>query len=231
MTATPTTTAATGSGPAQVSPVLAVPRVAPQRRWRPGLLWLGVALVVVGGLIGWRVLASIGMTSQYLAVAQPMQIGETLTADKLTTVRITADPALKPVPAADIKSVLGQYAAVPLMPGTLLTTAQVTGERAPKPGDQLVGIGLTRDRLPAERITPGRKVLLVITDKDNANVGGDQKPITTAPLTITATAVDVKPGTKDDQVLVNVAVAERDGPLVASRAAENRIVVTLTAGN
>ena len=230
MTATPTTSPATGKGPAQLSPVLAVPRVAPQRRWRPGLLWLGVALIAVGGLIGWRVLTSIGTTSQYLAVSQTVQIGETLTADKLTAVRITADPALKPIPAAAIKSVLGQYAAVPLLPGTLLTTAQVTGERAPKPGDQLVGIGLTRDRLPAERITPGRKVLLVITAKDNASSGND-KPTTSAPLTITATAVDVRPGTKDDQVLLNVAVAERDGPLVASRAAENRIVVTLTAGD
>ncbi len=229
MTASPTTSPATGKGPAQLSPVLAVPRVAPQRRWRPGLLWLGVALIAVGGLIGWRVLTSIGTTSQYLAVSQTVQIGETLTADKLTTVRITADPALKPVPAADLKSVLGQYAAVPLLPGTLLTTAQVTGERAPKPGDQLVGIGLTRDRLPAERITPGRKVLLVITAKDNASSG--DKPTTSAPLTITATAVDVRPGTKDDQVLLNVAVAERDGPLVAQRAAENRIVVTLTAGD
>ena len=229
MTATPTTSPATGKGPAQLSPVLAVPRVAPQRRWRPGLLWLGVALVAVGGLIGWRVLTSIGTTSQYLAVSQTVQIGETLTADKLTTVRITADPALKPIPAGDINSVLGRYAAVPLIPGTLLTTAQVTAERAPKPGDQLVGIGLTRDRLPAERITPGRKVLLVITDKDNA--GADQKPTTSGPLTITATAVDIKAGTKDDQVLLNVAVPERDGPLVASRAAENRIVVTLTAGD
>lgn len=211
---------------------MTVPRVAPQRRWRPALLWLGVALIAAGGLIGWRVITSIGSTAQYLAVHQSVQIGEPLSADDLMTVRITADPALKPVPASERDSLIGKYAAVPLVPGTLLTADHVTTERAPKPGEQLVGIGLEEDRLPAERITPGREVLLVVTDKDNINIGGDdKKPTTAAPLSIKATAVDVKAGTKDGEVLLNVAVAERDGPLVASRAAEGRIVVLLTAGS
>lgn len=225
MTTIPTTSPkAAGAG--SITPALVVPRVAPQRRWRPALLWLAVALVAVGGLIGWRILTAIGTTKQYLAIARPVQIGAPLTAEDLTTVRITADPALKPVPVSARDSIVGKFASVPLVPGTLLTAGHVTTEQAPKPGEQLVGIGLDEERLPTERITPGRKVLLVVTDKDSVT----EKPTTSAPLSIQATAVDVKAGTKDGQVLLNVAVAERDGPLVASRAAEGRLVVLLTAG-
>ena len=45
-----------------------------------------------------------------------------------------------------------------------------------------------------------------------------------------ATVIDVSAGAKEGTTLLNVAVAERDGPLVASRAAAGRIVVALTRG-
>jgi hypothetical protein len=222
-----TTSTRTDTPTGPIAPALAVPRVAPARRWRPSLLWLGVALVAVGALIGWRVLTSIGTTAPYLAVDRPVQLGAPITADDLTTVRITTDPALHPIPAGDRNAIIGKYAAVPLVPGTLLTFAHVTTERAPGPGQQLVGIGLDEERLPTQRITAGRQVLLVVTD---TNADTNPAPTLSAPQSIPAIVVDVHPGSKDGEMLLNVAVSDRDGPTVASRAAEGRLVVVLTAG-
>ncbi|GLW34476.1 SAF domain-containing protein [Actinoplanes regularis] len=219
------TTSSTSTPASPITAAVAVPRLAPQRRWRPALLWLAVALIAVGGLVVWRVVTSIGTTEQYLAIARPVQIGSAVTADDLTTVRITADPALKPIPVAERDKLIGKFAAVPLVPGTLLTNDQLTTERAPGPGEQLVRIGLDQERLPTERIAPGRKLILVVTAAQNA----PDQPTTTAPLRVAATAVDVQAGAKDGQVLLNVAVAERDGPMVGTRAAEGRLVVLLPA--
>ena len=59
MTTSPTKTARAAS---PVAAPYAVPRVAPQRRWRPALVWLAVALVAAGGLIAAAVLRKVGTT-------------------------------------------------------------------------------------------------------------------------------------------------------------------------
>lgn len=211
-----------------VAASIAVPRVAPQRRWRPALVWLAVALIAAGGLIAWRVLLTVGATGEYLAVVRPIGVGDVLTEADLTTVRITVDPALKPIRANTSDLVVGRYAAVALVPGTLLTAEQFTDQAYPGPGQQLVGISLSQDRLPHERLAPGSAVLLVITTDGNVT---QQEPAAGPPLSIPATVTDVAASGKDSTTLVNVAVADRDGPLVAARAAAGRIVVVLAPGN
>lgn len=206
----------------------AVPRVAPQRRWRPALVWLAVALVAAGGLIAAAVLRKVGTTAEYLAVSSTVEVGSTIERSDLSTVRITVDPALKPIRASAADEVIGKFAAVALVPGTLLTRAQLTDTAVPGQGEQLVGLSLPQERLPAERIKPGARVLLIVT-ADGGPVGDQQA--TAAPLSIKATAVDVRAGAKEGTTLLNVAVADRDGPLIASRAAAGRIVVALTSGS
>ncbi|WP_328383713.1 SAF domain-containing protein [Micromonospora zamorensis] len=213
----------------QVAAPYAVPRVAPQRRWRPALVWLAVALVAAGGLIAAAVLRKVGTTAEYLAVSSTVEVGSTVDRSDLSTVRITVDPALKPIRASAADEVIGKFAAVALVPGTLLTRAQLTDTAVPGQGEQLVGLSLPQERLPAERIKPGARVLLIVT-ADGGPVG-DQQQGTAAPLSIKATAVDVRAGAKEGTTLLNVAVADRDGPLIASRAAAGRIVVALTTGS
>jgi hypothetical protein len=77
-------------------------------------------------------------------------------------------------------------------------------------------------------------VLLIITTDDSPVVNPQQAQQANgaAPQTIKATVVDVRPGVKEGSTLLNVAVLNRDGPLVAARSAQGRIVVALTtAGN
>ncbi|MEH0971549.1 SAF domain-containing protein [Micromonospora sp. CPCC 205546] len=225
MTSAPTKSTRAAS---PVAAPYAIPRVAPQRRWRPALVWLAVALVAAGGLIAAAVLRTVGTTAEYLAVSATVEVGSVLDRSDLSTVRITVDPALKPIKASAADQVIGRFAAVALVPGTLLTQAQLTDTAVPGQGQQLVGLSLPQERLPAERVKPGAEVLLVVTT-DDGPVSNQQQ--TAAPMSIKATVVDVRAGTKEGTTLLNVAVAERDGPLVASRAAAGRIVVALTTGN
>ncbi|MET9300691.1 SAF domain-containing protein [Micromonospora aurantiaca] len=225
MTTTPTKATRAAS---PVAAPYAIPRVAPQRRWRPALVWLAVALVAAGGLIAAAVLRKVGTTAEYLAVSTRVEVGSVIDRSDLSTVRITVDPALKPIRASAADDVIGKYAAVAMVPGTLLTQTQLTDTAVPGQGQQLVGLSLPQERMPAERIKPGADVLLVVT-ADDGPVSNQQQ--TAAPISIKATVVDVRAGAKEGTTLLNVAVAERDGPLVASRAAAGRIVVALTTGN
>ncbi|MEU8315006.1 SAF domain-containing protein [Micromonospora sp. NPDC049033] len=225
MTTTPTKATRTAS---PVAAPYAIPRVAPQRRWRPALVWLAVALVAAGGLIAAAVLRKVGTTAEYLAVSTRVEVGSVIDRSDLSTVRITVDPALKPIRASAADDVIGKYAAVAMVPGTLLTQAQLTDTAVPGQGQQLVGLSLPQERMPAERVKPGADVLLIVT-ADDGPVSNQQH--TAAPISIKATVVDVRAGAKEGTTLLNVAVAERDGPLVASRAAAGRIVVALTTGD
>ncbi|WP_051723798.1 SAF domain-containing protein [Micromonospora chokoriensis] len=226
MTSAPMKAARTAS---PVAAPYAVPRVAPQRRWRPALVWLAVALVAAGGLIAAAVLRKVGTTAEYLAVSSTVEVGSTIDRSDLSTVRITVDPALKPIRAGAADEVIGKFAAVGLVPGTLLTRAQLTETAVPGQGEQLVGLSLPQERMPAERVKPGARVLLVVTTDDGPV--SNQQQTTAAPISIEATVVDVRAGVKEGTTLLNVAVPDRDGPLIASRAAAGRIVVALTTGS
>ncbi|MFF0659142.1 SAF domain-containing protein [Micromonospora tulbaghiae] len=187
-----------------------------------------MALIAAGGVIAAAVLRTVGSTAEYLAVAARVEVGATIDRSDLRTVRITVDPALEPIRASAADSVIGKFAAVALVPGTLLTQAQLTDSALPGPGRQLVGISLPQERMPAERVKPGASVLLVITT-DEGPAANQQA--TAAPISIKAIVVDVRHGVKEGTTLLNVAVLERDGPLVAARAAAGRIVVALTTEN
>jgi hypothetical protein len=203
-----------------------VPRVAPQRRWRPVLVFPAIAMIAAGGLLAAFALRSVATTQQYLAVARQVQVGAMITKTDLTTVRINRDPALKPIHASLAKTVVNKYAAVTLIPGTLLTMEQVTGQSILGPGRHLVGLTLTPDKMPKDRVRPGMKIVLVL-QPDNT-IGSTGKEV--QPTTIEAIVVDVSGAAKENNRSLNVSVPERDGPLVAAKAATGRVVITIAAG-
>jgi hypothetical protein len=212
--------------PPQFGP-MPVPRVAPQRRWRPVLVFPAIAMIAAGGLLAAFALRSVATTQQYLAVARQVQVGAMITRSDLTTVRINRDPALKPIHASLARTIVNKYAAVTLIPGTLLTMEQVTGQSILGPGRHLVGLTLTPDKMPKDRVRPGMKIVLVLQSDTNL-VGAGQKEA--QPTTIDAIVVDVSAAAKENNRSLNVSVAERDGPLVAAKAANGKVVITIAAG-
>ncbi|MEU0155239.1 SAF domain-containing protein [Micromonospora fulviviridis] len=214
---------ATRNGTPLDAPV-APPKVVRQRRIRPGLLGLAVLLIALGGLGAAFAVTSVRSTGSYLAVARPVEVGRQLTADDLVPVRVSGGRELQPVPAARIKEVLGRRAAVRLTPGTLLTPAQLTDAPLLGPGQQQLALGLEPSRVPARKLHPGDKVLLVSTPDTSA---GGADATRGGGTRFEATVIDTATPENDD-VVVYLALAVRDVPAVVALAAGDRIALVLT---
>ena len=204
------------------APVLPPPR----RRRRPALLALAVTMVVLGALGSAYLATSLGQTSPVIAIAGEVPWGQTLTAADLVEARISADPALEPIPYGDRGQVIGMVAATTLAPGSLLTRDALTDQRLPAPGQQLVGVGVSAVQLPTTPLRPGDDVLLVPVVAGSApavNGGRD-------PSAVEATVVQSGPPGTDGRRVVDVLVAATDGPDVAARAAAGLVAIVVVAG-
>lgn len=206
-----------GAGPAD-APV-APPRVVRQRRMRPGLFGLAILLVALGGLGSAFAVASVRATGSYLAVARDVPVGTVLGADDLTRVQVAGGQGLSPVKASDLDRVIGKRAAVSLVPGTLLTMKQLTDKPLLGPGQQQVAVGLKPSQVPARKLNPGDKVLLISTPDKNAGNGGPSTRFDG--VVIDATTPD------KTSVVLYVALAVRDVPAVVALAADSRLAVVL----
>jgi SAF domain len=218
------TSPATGRPPA--API-GIAKSAPRRRSvMQGAL--AVLLIVGGALTAGYVAQRIGATHDFLGVGRPIGKGAEIVAADLITIRVNDAVGLKPIPASAIASVIGKRAAVTLVPGTLLTPEQLTDKPVPAPGNQVLGLALSEDRMPAGRLTIGAPVLLVVTPKKNAApTEGGAAPDLVPPRTIVGTVIDVKSSTKQGDTIVNVEVSNADAPTVAAMHADDRIVLTL----
>ncbi|MGW5342911.1 SAF domain-containing protein [Streptomyces sp. NPDC004050] len=219
--------ASTPDGPA------AAPRVVRQRRRRPGMIALSVALIAAGGLSGAILFTASGQRSSVLVVARDVPVGNAITDADLAPASLALDPAVKAVPAAKKAGVVGQRAAVALKAGSLLSPGQVTSVSLVKAGEQLVGVALKPSQLPASRLSPGQKVLIVSTP-DPGQAGGaaqaGKSADVVAPATLAATVVAVgvaAPAT--GVVVVDVAVPAASGPTLAARVATGAVALIVAA--
>ncbi|NIL64783.1 hypothetical protein [Salinispora arenicola] len=80
---------------------------------------------------------------------------------------------------------IGKYASVALLSGTLLNANALVDKPFPAPGEQVVGVTLKAGQMPSAPLRPGASVLLVSTEESTQD-----KPAAAAP-TIRATVVHV----------------------------------------
>jgi hypothetical protein len=195
---------------------------------------LAVLLIVAGALTAGYVAQRMGSTHDFLGVARAVGKGAQITNDDLMVIRVNEALGLKPIPLSKANTVIGKHAVMALVPGTLLTMDQVTDIPIPAPGHQLIGMGLEEDQMPSARVDVGVTVLLVVVPPKNQVILPDKEGATPAdlvpPRTFNATVIDLKPGTKQGVMLINVEVTTADAPTVAALASEDRIVIAL-AGN
>jgi hypothetical protein len=163
-----------------------------------------------------------------LAVARPVAFGAQVTAADLTTVRVSVDPALSPVSADQMSTVVGQFASVPLAAGTLLTRGQLSAQAMPGQGRQVVSVSLKPQQAPAHPLTPGVPVLLVRTP-DTSVLGNDAQSPALSP--VAGVVFAVRNLESASGVVVDVIVDAADGPDIATAAAAGRVAVVVTAGS
>jgi hypothetical protein len=206
------------------APVGRLPR---RRRW--GLVAVGVVLVVVGAVVAYLLVVTAGVTHSYLAVRRDVPYGAAIGPDDLTVVNVNPAAGLQPIPVSRRSRVIGKHAATDLVPGTLLTQAQLTDRTVPAPGEHLVGIELKPAQVPARTLKPGDAVALVIVPAANlTGVADPQASFPAKPESIRGTVADVTTPATNGNIRVDVAVSQADSLEVAAMAAAGRIAVVVT---
>ncbi|MET9955994.1 SAF domain-containing protein [Streptomyces sp. NPDC006339] len=198
------------------------------RRRRPGMYALAVALIAAGGSGGFLAFQATGERTPVLAVARSVQAGDVIKDADLIEAQVQLDPALKPVPAADRDKIVGKRAAVALTPGSMLTQGQVTTRTLVKPGERLVGIGLKAAQMPATRLSPGDKVLVVATPADGQTTPAGKDDAEPRQIAARIVRVGEKQASTGDTV-VDVAVPSQFGPALAAQAATGNVALVVDA--
>lgn len=186
---------------------------------------LCIVLAVLAALGAVAAVNSASDRSSVLAVARDVPAGEAITEEDLVVAEVSADSALDPVPASERDSVVGERPAVPLKEGSLLTRSQLAVGTGLGDDKQLVGVKVERGRAPAGVLAPGDEVLAVTTPAEGEQPAGEETGQAQEDSPITGTVVSVTKPDASGTVVVNLAVATTDGPLLAERAAVGRIAL------
>ena len=136
-------------------------QVAPRRR--PALLAGSAVLLTACTALFVSAYLKAGHQVPVLGISHAVPQGAVITSSDLTVVRLAASGLLEPVPASEASQVVGRRASVGLLPGSLLTRAEVTSGSPVPPGDAIVGVSVKQSQLPAEGVNVGERVDVVLT--------------------------------------------------------------------
>lgn len=210
------------AGPRTELPITTAAPVKKQRRYAAAAL--STVLAVAAALGAAAAVTAVGDRTKVLAIANDVPAGQPLTDADVIVAEVSADAALTPMPATDRASVVGKRPAVDLRKGSLLVAAQLQPGTGLGDDKQQVGVQVKRGQAPAGSLVPGDKVLAVTvpgqgeqpTGKDGAEA---------PPTSVKAVVVSVSRPDASGAVVVNLAVASSDGPLLATRASSGRIAL------
>jgi hypothetical protein len=212
---------------------------APAIRTRRNPKWiaLGVIAVCLGAIASFVLYSQVSESQQVVAVRSSIDRGTTITAADLGIVRVGDTGGVATVPADEMRSMIGQVAAVDLIRGSLLPPDAVTSELPPARGKGVIGIRVSSGRAPVGFLAPGSPIRLVVLPASASGAGGpapsgsetgdstngSSGKESTNVATISATVVNSTQ--LDDAVLINIELESGQAVDAASYAAQERVVV------
>lgn len=204
--------------PGSAAPSLAPP---PKLRRRPALMAGAVAAICLGALLAAWAWTATTNTQEVLVAHHSIERGSVIGADDLTRVRLSADPALKPVPAGEFDQVVGQRAAVDIAAGGMLTPGSFSNTVLPASGDSVVGVALSPAKAPGLDLRYGDHVRVVVTPGQ-----GEDLPAG-APLVNEAEVVGIHASDETGQRVVDLLVPHADAAVLATRVATGDVALVL----
>lgn len=215
--------AATGWASSQTTQPPAAAATAGRRR-APRHLLLGLALVV-GFSLAFAALAlradpAVGV----LTVARPVPAGAPITAEDLTAVRVVPDAGLSVFTVADMANVVGRTAAVPLVPGSLLSPAHLGAADWPPAGESVVAVAFSTGQVPAGLVAGSRVTLLLRSTSAESPDGA------TAASTVAATVVQVAPADASGSLAVSLLLRSSEARQVAASGGDVALLLENPAG-
>jgi hypothetical protein len=195
------------------------------------LVVVGVLLVLGCALAFTDASLHLGSREEVLVVAQPVAAGQVLTGSDVRTARVSTGSGLDVVLSGDEASIVGRRAAVALVPGSLLTTAEVGSPPRVASGFDVVAVGLKPGAYPPE-LAAGDRVQVVPVTSTSAGGTGTAGVTSGSPIAATVLSVDAASSDSDTPTVFSLQVTTGDADEVASLAAAGQAsLVQVGAGS
>lgn len=138
-----------------------------------GRLALGALIVAIGVLINLAIYRSVDDKSPVLQLNRDVPAGQQISADDFRTVEIGTDGAFRSVPSSDLNAVVGSYAKVRLIAGTLLAREALQAGPLVAPGASVVAVTVPAGEVPIGLRERSRvSVVIVASDRTSTSVNG-----------------------------------------------------------
>ena len=138
-----------------------------------GRLALGALVVVIGVLINLAIYRGVDDKSPVLQLNRDVPAGQQISADDFRTVGIGSDGAFRSVPSNDVNAVVGSYAKVRLIAGTLLAREALQAGPLVAAGASVVAVTVPAGEVPIGLRERSRvRVVMVASDRTSTSVAG-----------------------------------------------------------
>jgi hypothetical protein len=122
---------------------------------------LALGAVAIGGNV--LVYSSLDSSQPVVQIVRDVPAGDQITPDMLRTVDADIDPTVNVIPGADLSTLVGQYAKVRLISGSLVVRTALQPDPLLNPGSAVVAIEVKaaelpvglRERVPVQLVIPG----------------------------------------------------------------------------
>lgn len=143
------------------------------RPQRPARALFGLLLVLAAVVAALVIYTRIGDRHEVLAVTRTVLAGEQLADGDLRTVSISSDDSIPWIPADARSAMVGQYAKVRMIEGSLLVAESVQARPLVDPSKVLMSVEVPVTRVPLG-LREGSRLMLIVTPK---GTGNDATPV------------------------------------------------------
>lgn len=201
---------------------------AERQRRRVRLPWVAAGVVLVAGaaVAAAVLVGDLAGRDAVLGLARPVERGEVLAAEDVTTVAVALDGQVPALPASAADQVVGRRVVAALPAGALVTPELLAGDVAVAADERVVGVALDAGEYPVSGLRPGDVVTVVA-----AYPGDGDGPGAAQVLVDAATVFAVEPVTEGlAQLLVSVTVPADRAAAVAGAAGADQVRMLLSGG-
>ena len=214
----PSTMNGRGTGPAGTGRPFG--RMLPTRQRRPGLAALAVVLIVGLAVVGMYLFQQAGAKSPVLVVAREVPAGHVVQRGDLSTVSVAG--SVTAVAAGHIDSVVGETAAVDLLPNMLVQRSMLTTGSPIGAGQVMVGVAVKPGQMPADGLGAGDRVEVLQVPAKDATGPAPAPTVFTDAAVVFSTAADPS---ATGGVVLSLLLPRSTGPLVAAASAAGQIAL------
>lgn len=190
----------------------------PVRQKRPGYAAIAIVLIVGLGALGAYFYSKAGEKTPVVVVTKDVPPGHRIARDDLSTVNVAG--GVTAIAGSHLDSVVGQVAAVELLPNTLLQRAMVTSASPLPAGSSMVGVELKPGQMPAAGVTDGARVqVLQLPNKNTTSASSSPQNATVLATSATVYDSASDPSQTGGMLITLIVSSDEAAPIAAAASA------------